>query len=138
MKRTKLLVGMTAFWLGLALLMDGLNSIVIPTQLIRLGGTRPAATTLGLLTFAGLLAALVIQPMAGEWSDRMRATWGRTGAIAIALFGSLAGLFALVLGQNLVGLFVAYLIIQVAASIGRAAMSAFVPDLLPYDKTGRA
>jgi MFS family permease len=138
MKRTKLLVGISVFWLGLALLTDGLNSIVLPLQLLRMGGTRPAATTLGLLTFAGLLAALVIQPMAGEWSDRMRATWGRTGSIATALFGVLAGLFALGIGQNLVGLFVAYLMIQVAASIGRAAMSAFIPDLLPFDKTGRA
>ncbi|MGE5603589.1 MAG: MFS transporter [Nitrososphaerales archaeon] len=138
MKRTKLLVGMSVFWLGLALLMDGLNSVVLPIQLLHVGGARPAATTLGLVTFAGLLAALVIQPMAGEWSDRMRGVWGRTGAIAVALFGILAGLFALGLGQNLVSLFVAYLIIQAAASIGRAAMAAFIPDLLPYDKTGRA
>ncbi len=56
----------------------------------------------------------------------------------MALLGVLAGLFALGLGQNLVGLFVAYLLIQVAASIGRGALSAFIPDLLPYDKTGRA
>jgi MFS family permease len=138
MKRTKLLIGMSVFWLGLALLMDGLNSIVLPIQLLHVGGTQPAATTLGLVTFAGLLASLVIQPMAGEWSDRMRGTWGRTGAIAMALFGILAGLFALGLGQNLVSLFVAYLVIQVAASIGRAAVAGFVPDLLPYDKAGRA
>jgi MFS family permease len=138
MKRTKLLVGISVFWLGLALLMDGLNSIVLPIQLLHLGGTRPAATTLGLLTFAGLLAALVIQPMAGEWSDRMRGTWGRTGGIALALLGILAGLFALGLGQSLVSLFIAYLMIQLAAAIGRGAVSAFVPDLLPFDKTRRA
>ena len=138
MKRTKLLVGITAFWLGLALLMDGLNGIVLPIQLLHLGGTQPAATTLGLLTFAGLLAALVIQPIAGEWSDRMRGTWGRTGGIAVALLGILAGLFALGLGQNLVSLFVAYLVIQLAASIGRGSMAEFIPHLLPYDKTGRA
>lgn len=143
MKRTKLLVGMTVFWLGLALVMDGLNGIVLPMQLLRLGGLEPAgsqatATTLGLVTFAGLLAALVIQPVAGEWSDRMRGTWGRTGAVAVALLGILAGLFALTMGQNLVGLVIAYVFIQVAASIGRAAMLGFVPDLIPYDKTGRA
>ncbi len=138
MRRNKLLVGMTVFWLGLTLLMDGLNGIVLPTQLLRMNSTQPLATTLGLMTFAGLLAALVIQPMAGEWSDRMRASWGRTGIVALALFGILAGLFTLGIGQNLVGLFVAYLLIQVAASIGRAAVSAFIPDLMPYDKTGRA
>ena len=128
---------MTVFWLGLALLTDGLNSIVLPVQLIRMGGAQSPATTLGLVTFAGLLAALVIQPMAGEWSDRLRGTWGRTGAVAVALFGILAGLFALGLGQNLLSLFVAYLVIQVAASIGRAGISGFIPDMLPYDKTGQ-
>lgn len=138
MKRTKLLVGMTVFWLGLALLVDGLNGIVLPIELLRVGGTGPTATTLGLVTFAGLLAALIVQPMAGEWSDQMRASWGRTGTLAVALFGILAGLFALGLGQNLVSLFVAYLMIQIAASVGRAGMSAFVPDMLPYDKTRRA
>ncbi len=137
MKRTKLLVGMSVFWLGLALLTDGLNSIVLPSQLIHLGAMRPA-TTLGLVTFAGLLAAVVVQPMAGEWSDRLRATWGRTGSIAAALFGVLAGLFALGLGQNLVSLFVAYLVIQISASMGRAALYGFTTDMLPYDQTGRA
>lgn len=137
MKRTKLLVGISVFWLGLALLMDGLNSIILPTQLIESGASRPA-TALGLVTFAGLLAALVLQPIAGEWSDWLRGAWGRTGSIALALLGVLAGLFALGVGRNLVSLFVAYLVIQIAASLGRAALSAFIPDLLPYDKTGRA
>jgi hypothetical protein len=40
MKRTRLLVGMTVFWLGLALLMDGLNSIVLPIHVSFVGSGR--------------------------------------------------------------------------------------------------
>ena len=135
MKRTKLLTGISVFWLALALLVDGLNSLVLPVQLFHLRGEAASATMLGLLTFAGILAALVLQPFAGEISDRLRATWGRTGVIAGSLFAILAGLFALGVSNNLLALFVAYLAIQVAAAFARAAQGAFIGDLLPYDQT---
>ncbi|MCU0508271.1 MAG: MFS transporter [Anaerolineae bacterium] len=137
-KRTKLLAGISVFWLALALLLDGLNSLVLPVQLFRLGADDAGPTTLGLLTFAGILAAVVIQPFAGEISDRLRATWGRTGIIAASLFAILAGLFALGAAPNLLALFVAYLAIQIAAAFARAAQGAFIGDLLPYDKTNDA
>lgn len=138
MKRTKLLAGISVFWLALALLVDGLNSLVLPAQLFHLRGESASATTLGLLTFAGILAALIIQPFAGELSDRLRATWGRTGVIAASLFAILAGLFALGISQTPLALFIAYLAIQIAAAFGRAAQGAFVGDLLPYDQTNAA
>lgn len=138
MKRTKLLAGISVFWLALALLVDGLNSLVLPVQLYHLQGEAASATTLGLLTFAGILAAVVIQPFAGELSDRLRATWGRTGIIAASLFAILAGLFALGVSRTPLALFVAYLAIQVAAAFARAAQGAFIGDLLPYDKTNAA
>lgn len=137
-KRTKLLAGISVFWLALALLIDGLNSLVLPVQLFHLRGEAASATTLGLLTFAGILAAVVIQPFAGELSDRLRASYGRTGVIAASLFAILAGLFALGVARNLLALFVAYLAIQVAAAFARAAQGAFIGDLLPYDKTNAA
>lgn len=138
MKRTKLLAGISVFWLALALLVDGLNSLVLPAQLFHLRGEAASATMLGLLTFAGILAAVVIQPFAGEISDRLRATWGRTGLIAATLFAILAGLFALGISNDLPALFVAYLAIQVAAAFARAAQGAFISDLLPYDETNDA
>jgi MFS family permease len=137
-KRTKLLAGISVFWLALALLLDGLNSLVLPVQLFHLRGEAASPTTLGLLTFAGILAAVVIQPFAGEISDRLRASWGRTGVIAASLLAILAGLFALGEAPNLLALFVAYLAIQIAAAFARAAQGAFIGDLLPYDKTNDA
>jgi MFS family permease len=135
MKRTKLLAGISVFWLALALLVDGLNSLVLPVQLFHLRGEAASATMLGLLTFAGILAAVIIQPFAGEISDRLRGTWGRTGVIAASLFAILTGLFALGVSNNLLALFVAYLAIQIAAAFARAAQGAFIGDLMPYDKT---
>jgi MFS family permease len=137
-KRTKILAGISVFWLALALLVDGLNSLVLPVQLFHLRGEAASATMLGLLTFAGILAGVIAQPFAGEISDRLRGSYGRTGVIAASLFAILAALFALGVADNLLALFVAYLAIQVAAAFARAAQGAFIGDLLPYDKTNAA
>jgi MFS family permease len=107
-------------------------------QLFHIRGEATSPTMLGLLTFAGILAAVAVQPFAGEISDRMRATWGRTGLIAASLFAILAALFALGVSGNLLALFVAYLAIQLAAAFARAAQGAFIGDLLTYDKTNDA
>ena len=137
-KRTKLLAGISVFWLALALLVDGLNSLLLPVQLLHVGEKLATATTLGLVTFGGILAAVIIQPFAGEISDRLRGSWGRTGVLAASLMTILAALFALSVSHNLLGLFLAYLAIQLAVAFARAAQGAFVGDLLPYDKTGAA
>src|SRR5215210_6727120 len=83
--RARLLLGISIFWLALSLLFDGLNTLVLPNQLLILAGDRGnamgKATVLGLLTFVGLLAGMIVQPMAGAWSDRMRPRWGRRGPL---------------------------------------------------------
>ena len=74
--RVRLLLGISIFWLALIMLFDGLNTLVLPNRLLVLArdgaGAMGQATLLGLLTFVGLLAGMVVQPVAGTWSDRLR------------------------------------------------------------------
>lgn len=67
--RLQVLFGISVFWLALSLLFDGLTALVLPRYLLG-QADQSRATTLGLLTFVGLLAGMLVQPVAGAWSDR--------------------------------------------------------------------
>jgi MFS family permease len=138
MRRLRLLFGISIFWLGLSMLSDGITTLVLPSQLLSLTDEASRATTLGLLTFAGLLLAMLIQPIAGTLSDRMRPRWGRRGSLALAVALVLVSLAALGIAPGLIGLGLAFVLVQVAASVAQASQQGFIPDLVPSHARGTA
>ena len=50
MSSARLLFGISVFWLGLSMLGDGVNTLVLPRLLLDLGDDSSRATTLGVLT----------------------------------------------------------------------------------------
>ena len=133
--RKRLLLGISVFWLALSMLFDGLNTLVLPNRLLVSAGARGAAlgeaTLLGLLTFAGLLAGLLVQPVAATWSAGLRPRWGRRGAPGLGLLLALAALASFGAAPGLAGIAVGCLLGQVAASVAQAAQQGFSPDLIP-------
>ncbi len=138
MKTARLLFGISIFWLSLSMMGDGINSLALPNLLMGAVPAERRATVLGLLTFLGLLGAMLVQPYAGAWSDRLRRRWGRVGMIgfgvllvmlSLGLFGASRGLVVVTLG---------YLFLQVSMSISQAAQQGFIPDLVPPALRGRA
>jgi MFS family permease len=59
----------TGAWIQLAFLVDGVTMLLLP---VRLATSDGRATALGLVSFLGLGAALLVQPLAGSLSDRVR------------------------------------------------------------------
>lgn len=100
MKRVRLLLGISVFWLALSLLFDGINTLLLPDHLLRVADPPRKATILGLITFAGLAAGMIVQPVAGTFSDRLRSRWGRTGAIGLGVLGIVASLGLLALTRS--------------------------------------
>jgi len=88
--RIRLMLGISVFWLALSMLFDGLNALVLPARLLAFTDETNQTTMLGLATFVGIRLGMVVQPIAGVYSDR----WGRRGTIA---FGVVLMLAALVL-----------------------------------------
>src|SRR4051794_5968478 len=78
----RLLLGISIFWLPLSLLFDGMSTLVVPAVLLGLVGEGSRATLLGLITAAGLLAGMLVQPLAGAFSDRLQPHWGRRPVLA--------------------------------------------------------
>jgi MFS family permease len=138
MRRLRLLFGISIFWLGLSTLSDGITTLVLPSQLLTLTDEASQATTLGLLTFVGLLVGMLVQPIAGTLSDRLRPRWGRRGSLAVAVALILASLAAFGLAPGLIGLCLAFVLVQVAASAAQASQQGFIPDLVPSHARGTA
>jgi MFS family permease len=123
--------------LALSALTDGLNSLLLPHALLSQAGGDRQASTLGLLSFAGLALAMLIQPPVGALSDRLRPRWGRKGVIAAGLLALLPAL-ALLAVPGFVPLALGYLLAQAAASVAQAAQQGFIPDLIGPNQRGVA
>lgn len=137
-RQTRLLLGISVFWLALSALFDGINTLVLPVQLGALPSQNNQATFLGLITFVGLLAGALIQPIAGALSDRLRPVLGRKGFIGIGLILSLISLFFFAVVQSLAGILLGYLAVQISASIAQAGQQGLLPDLVDEERRGLA
>lgn len=65
MGRVRLLFGISVFWLALSMLFDGVNTILLPNQLMKAVDESHKSTALGLLTFVGLVAGMLVQSLLG-------------------------------------------------------------------------
>jgi MFS family permease len=137
-RQIRLLFGISVFWLALSVLFDGVNSLVLPLRLSGLTDQTKQATVLGLITFVGLLAGALIQPIAGAFSDRLRPFFGRKGIIGIGLILCLVSLIFFAAFQNILGVIAGYLAIQISASIAQAGQQGLLPDLVDEHRRGLA
>lgn len=96
-------------------------------------------TALGALTFAGLLVAVVSQPIVGALSDRTRSRfgprlpWMAIGCVLCAFAGALT-----VLAPAFWLLLLAYALVQLGANTVQGPWQAVVPDEVPRHGHGRA
>lgn len=132
-------VKITIFGFALAALWSSLHSIVLPLRLLDFVAESEKNTYLGILTFAGLILAMLVQPIAGTISDRSGFRWGRRRpyillgmAIAIILLPGI-GAFS-----TYAAVFIIYCLIQVSTNIAQGPYQAFIPDLVPEGKRGLA
>ena len=127
--------------LGFALsgLAGSMNSIILPVRLLDFLEESQKNSYLGLITFAGLVLAMITQPVIGAVSDRCRINWGRrrpyilAGVILVLLF-----LPGIALAGSLPLFFFVYCVLQVSSNTAQAPYQAFIPELVPPDKRGRA
>src|SRR5512143_1980820 len=68
---------LNAYWIGLSFKWNALHPIILPAVLLNLVPETQKNTYLGLLTFFGLIIAMIVQPVAGAISDGWRSRWGR-------------------------------------------------------------
>ena len=129
----------TIFGFALSALWGSLHSIILPVRLLDFVAESQKNTYLGLLTFAGLIVAMIWQPIAGTISDRSGFSWGRRGPYV--LIGTLlAMLFIPGIGftGSYMAIFAIYCLLQVSGNTAQSGYQGFIPDLVPEGKRGLA
>jgi Na+/melibiose symporter-like transporter len=129
----------TVFGFALAALWGSLHSIVLPARLLDFVPADEKSTYLGLLTFAGLMLAIIVQPIAGAISDRSGFSWGRRRPFILA--GTLVALLFLAgigWAGSYLAIFISYCLLQVASNTSQGPYQAFIPDMVPQGKRGLA
>lgn len=132
-------IKITIFGFALTALWSSLHSIILPIRLLHFAAESQKNTYLGLLTFTGLILAMAIQPIAGAISDCSRFSWGRRrpyillGVLVVILF-----LPGIGLAGSLAVLFASYCLLQIGGNTAQGPFQAFIPEVVPESKRGRA
>jgi MFS family permease len=127
------------FWLGMNIRNTAVGSIFTPFLVEQYAPADWKNTALSAMSTAGLIIAMVVQPMAGLFSDRSTSRFGRRRPfILVGTLLDLVFLAAIGLSWNYLSLLVAVLLIQFSANISHGPLQALIPDMVPEDQRGRA
>jgi len=133
------LLGINTYWVGLSFMWNSLHPIILPAVLLHLVPETLKNTYLGMLTFIGLILAMLIQPISGAVSDGWRSRWGRRRPLGVA--GTLLDFIFLALlawSGNILVVFVGYIGLQIVSNIAHGPMQGLIPDLVPDKQIGLA
>lgn len=137
--RTLTLINLNAYWLGLSYLWNSLHVLVLPAVLLRFVDDARKNTALGLLTFGGLVIAMVVQPLAGAWSDRLRTRFGRRRPwIAFGTAFDLFFLAVMAAAGGLPMLALAYIGLQISSNLAHGPAQGLMHDQVPSRQMGVA
>jgi Na+/melibiose symporter-like transporter len=134
---------MNVYWFGVAFVWNGLHPIILPALMLNLVPESLKNTYLGGMTFAGLILAMVVQPLTGALSDGTRSRWGRRRPWILAgTLLSLASLAWMAISGSVIGTFLGlafgYLLLQVANNVAHGPAQGLIPDLVPTERHGLA
>jgi Na+/melibiose symporter-like transporter len=129
----------TLLGFALAALANAMHTLILPVRVQELCGDSLKSTYLGVITFAGLLVAMLVQPVVGVISDRTGSRLGRRKPFILAGIGvGLVLLFASGLAGNYLWLLVIWCLTQASLNTAQGPFQAYIPDLVPKSKTGLA
>jgi len=148
---------MNVYWLGMNITTNILP-VLLPALVLMFMPENQKSTALANIRVIGLVVAMLIQPIAGMFSDRNTSKWGRrrpyilAGALLCILCLFLIGASPLFLGSSADGFFLptfgittAYavllfgiILMQFASNIGQGAIQGLIPDMVPTRQRGMA
>ncbi|HAS04601.1 MAG TPA: hypothetical protein DCR71_02405 [Dehalococcoidia bacterium] len=132
LKITILVFSTTGLW-------QSMHSLILPIRILDFAPEAEKNTYLGLMTFVGLIIAMLLQPVFGAISDRSGFRMGKRrpfiiiGALCLLLFLpgiGLAGSYAVI--------FAIYCVMQISSNAVQGAHQGFIPDMVPEGKKGQA
>jgi MFS family permease len=130
---------LNACWVGLSFMWNSLHGLVLPAMLLAWVPESRKNTYLGLLTFAGLVIAMAVQPLSGALCDGWRSRWGRRRPLmAAGTLVDLAWLGVLGWAGGLPALAAGYLGLQISSNLAHGPAQGLLPDQVPARQWGAA
>ena len=139
MKRVNLLnlLVLNAYWFGLSFMWNSLHVIILPAVLLNFVPESLKNTYLGLMTFLGLIIAMLVQPVSGWLSDNWRSSWGRRRPlISLGTLLDFIFLAFLAWAGGLPMLAIGYIGLQFTSNIAHGPAQGLLPDQVPQEKLG--
>ncbi|MDP3046906.1 MAG: MFS transporter, partial [Chloroflexota bacterium] len=128
---------LNTYWFALSFLWNSMGPILLPSMVPLLVPESQKGGALGILSACGLIVAIVVQPLAGAWSDSHTTRWGRRRPYLVG--GTLADVVFLLLmatAGNYWVLLAGYLLLQTSSNIAHGPYQGYIPDLVPLSKRG--
>ncbi|HLB45142.1 MAG TPA: MFS transporter, partial [Candidatus Limnocylindrales bacterium] len=133
------LLTLSVYWLGINAMWTGLHVLILPKRMEALFGPASAGLGLGLITIAGVVVAIIVQPTAGAVSDYAISHWGRRKPfIVIGSLLDVVFLWAVASADTFVAVAVALVLLQFASNFAQGPFQGYVPDLVPARQVGKA
>ncbi|HYI22312.1 MAG TPA: MFS transporter [Candidatus Limnocylindrales bacterium] len=133
------LLTLSIYWLGINAMWTGLHVIVLPKRMEALFGPASAGLALGLITVAGVITAVLVQPTVGAISDYTVSRWGRRKPyIVIGSLLDVIFLWAVASAETYVAIVIALVLLQFSSNFAQGPFQGYVPDLVPARQVGRA
>jgi MFS family permease len=122
---------------GVFLIWGAVPGILLPQQIAVLFGEEDKLANLTIVATIGAFSAMLAQPIAGQISDRTRSRFGRRAPWIVigALTGALA-LVGLAFANSLVGVIIAWTLVQICYNFAQGPLSAVLPDRVPLKRRG--
>ena len=139
MKRVNLLnlLVLNAYWFGLSFMWNSLHVIILPAVLLNFVPETLKNTYLGLMTFMGLIIAMMVQPISGWLSDNWRSRWGRRRPLmSLGTLLDFIFLAFLAWAGGLPMLAIGYIGLQFTSNIAHGPAQGLLPDQVPKEKLG--
>ena len=133
------LFAINAYWIGLSFMWNSLHVTILPAVLLNYIPDTHKNTWLGLLTFFGLIIAMLVQPLSGAVSDHWQAKLGRRRPLMwLGTAGDLVFLAIMGFIGGLPALFIGYIGLQTTSNVAHGPAQGLIPDLVPAEKLGLA
>jgi MFS family permease len=130
---------MNAYFFGMSFMWNAIHPIILPALLLHFVQESLKNTYLGGMTFAGLVLAMIVQPVAGGLSDATRSRWGRRRPwLFVGNLLCMVCLTGMALAGSFLGLVIAYLCLQIASNCAHGPAQGLIPDLVPERQRGLA
>ena len=123
--------------LGIFLVWGAVPGILLPQQIALQFGDDQKLAVYTVVATIGAFAAMLAQPIAGQISDRTRSRFGRRAPWIF--LGALAGGLALVglaFAGSIVGIILAWTLVQICFNFAQGPLSAIMPDRVPLKRRG--